>query len=78
MAIIKTGRLDYSTANKIPLFKWLHSNPDSILSKFYITGVCKILIRLRNDNKNNFESPVAWKKYWMHMGGLIDLVGYLL
>ena len=78
MAIIKTGRLDYSTANKIPLFKWLHSNPDSILSKFYRTGVCEILIRLRNDNKKNFESPVAWKKYWMHMGGLIDLVRYLL
>ena len=78
MAIIKTGRLDYDTANKITLFKWLHSNPGSILSKFYRTGVCKILIRLRNDNKKNFESPVAWKKYWMHMGGLIDLVGYLL
>ena len=50
-------------------FKWIHSDPDFIycVKKSYGIGVCKILIRLRDDNKTDFECPVALKEYRMHM-----------
>ena len=33
MASLKTGELDYRTADKVVFFKWIHSNPDFIVSK---------------------------------------------
>ena len=69
MASLKTGELDYRTADKVVFFKWIHSDPDFIycVKKSYGIGVCKILIRLRDDNKTDFECPVALKEYRMHM-----------
>ena len=67
---LKTGEFDYRTANKVAFFKWINSKPVFIVSNFHGNGACKIEIRLRGDNKKDFECPVVAKEYKMHMGGV--------